>query len=122
MSVTKTACAKIYLALTAVALACGCSAAQVTAPVVSDDQACERVMSILAANKSYRAEQMAGCDGGKDDTNPGYYLLRVNGYCRDPEGCGSVLLGWYAVDGATGAVHDMDVGEWQIGPRIDKNN
>jgi hypothetical protein len=79
-------------------------------------------MFVLAQNNTYRAEQMTGCDGGTDENNPGYYVLRVNGFCRDPQGCGSVLLGWYAVEAATGAVHDMDVGEWQIGQRIDRKS
>lgn len=78
-------------------------------------------MSVLAANKTYRAKQMAGCDGGASDEFPGFYILRVNGICRDPQGCGSVLMGWYAVEAATGAVYDMDVGEWRIGQRIDRN-
>ncbi|WP_285709618.1 hypothetical protein [Erythrobacter oryzae] len=78
-------------------------------------------MAVLAANKTYRAEQMASCDGGKDDNNPGYYVLRVNAYCREPQGCGSVLLGWYAVEEATGAVHEIVAADWQIGPRIDRD-
>jgi hypothetical protein len=76
-------------------------------------------MSVLAANKTYRADQLAGCDGGRDENNPGYYVLRVNGVCRDPQGCGSVLMGWYAVGAATGAVYEWEVAEWQLGPRID---
>ena len=122
MSVTRTFHTNIIVALLAVALSAGCAAMERPKPVTSDDQACERVMSTLATTKTYRAEQMAGCDGGKNDKNPGYYLLRVNAYCRDPQGCGSVLLGWYAVDEKTGAVHDLDVGEWQIGARIDRKD
>lgn len=117
--IIKTAYAKINLALVAAMSFGGCAAADVLDVVASDDQACERIMAVLAQNKTYRAEQMAGCDGGKDDNNPGYYLLRVNGYCRDPQGCGSVLLGWYAIDEKTGAVFEMDFAEWQIGQRID---
>jgi hypothetical protein len=97
----------------------GCAHAKAPQAVASDDQACERVMSVLVANTTYRAEQLAGCDGGRDENNPGYYVLRVNGVCRDPQGCGSVLMGWYAVEATTGAVHDWDVAEWQLGPRID---
>jgi len=77
-------------------------------------------MSVLAANKVYHAEQMANCGGRDSEDLPGFYVLRVNGFCRDPQGCGSVLLGWYAVEAATGAVHDWDAAEWQIGPRIDR--
>ncbi|MBA4045619.1 MAG: hypothetical protein C0471_14540 [Erythrobacter sp.] len=122
MSVTRTFHANIVVALLAVALSAGCAAVERPKPVTSDDQACERVMSVLAANKTYRADQMAGCDGGKDDNKPGFYVLRVNAHCREPQGCGSVLLGWYAVETSTGAVYDMDVAEWTVGPRIDRNN
>ncbi|QDH34743.1 hypothetical protein E2E27_10665 [Porphyrobacter sp. YT40] len=117
----KVAYAKINLALAGAAVLASCAAAEAAGPVTSEDQACNRVMAVLAANKTYRAEQMASCDGGEDDNNPGYYVLRVNAYCRDPQGCGSVLLGWYAVEAATGAVHDMDAAEWSVGQRIDRN-
>ncbi|WP_073974011.1 hypothetical protein [Erythrobacter donghaensis] len=118
--VTETAYAKINLALLVAASLVGCAPVDAPKAVSSDGEACERVMSVLAANKTYRADQMAGCDGGKDDNKPGFYVLRVNADCRDPQGCGSVLLGWYAVEGATGAVHEMDVAEWTVGPRIDR--
>ena len=117
----ETAYAKINLALLAVSLLAGCAHAKAPPNVTSEGQACERVKSVLAANKTYREEQMAGCDGGKDDNNPGYYVLRVNAYCREPQGCGSVLLGWYAVEAASGAVHEIDAADWQIGQRIDRD-
>lgn len=120
MPVTETAFAKINLALAAAIWLAACAPMEETTLVTSDDDACERVMAVLAANKTYRAEQMASCDGGKDDNNPGYYVLRVNGHCRDPQGCGSVLLGWYGVEASTGAVYDWDVGDWRRGPRIDR--
>jgi hypothetical protein len=122
MTITETAYAKINLALLVAALLVGCAPVDAPKAVLSGEKACERVMSVLAANKTYRAEQMAGCDGGKDDNKPGYYVLRVNGSCHEPEGCGSVLLGWYAVEEKTGAVHEIEVSEWQIGRRIDREN
>ncbi len=114
----ETSYAKINLALLPAAFLAGCAPVDTPTPVASDDQACERVMAVLVANKTYRAEQLAGCDGGKDDDNPGYYVLRVNGYCRDSLGCGSVLLGWYAVEASTVAIHEWDVAKWRLGPRI----
>lgn len=117
--IIKTAYIKISLALVAAMSFGGCAAADVLDVVASDDQACERVMAVLAQNNTYRADQLADCDGGRDENNPGYHLLRVNGYCRDPQGCGSVLLGWYAVEASTAAVHDWDVAEWQLGAKID---
>lgn len=120
MTLTESASAKINFALLAAASFVSCAPVAAPTAVSSEDQACARVMSVLAANKTYRAEQMASCDGGEDDNNPGYYFLRVNAYCREPQGCGSVLLGWYAVEASTGAVHDIDVAEWTVGPRIDR--
>jgi hypothetical protein len=117
----ETAYAKINFALLVAASLVGCAPVDAPTAVSSDDQACERVMAVLAQNKTYRADQIASCDGGKDENNPGLYVLRVNAYCRDPQGCGSVLLGWYAVEASTGAVHDMNVADWQIGKRIDRS-
>lgn len=122
MKTTKATFAKINIALGAALSLAACAPAEAPRLVASDDQACERVMSVLAGNTTCTADQMASCEGGKDENNPGFYVLRVNANCREPHGCGSVLLGWYAVDAATGAVHDWDVGEWQIGLRIDRNN
>jgi hypothetical protein len=120
MTLTETAYAKLNLALLAVTLCAGCAPAEELQSVTSDDQACERIMSVLAENRTYRAEQMASCERGTDENNPGFYVLRVNAHCREPQGCGSVLLGWYAVDEKTGAVHDIDAAEWTIGKRIDR--
>jgi hypothetical protein len=114
--------AKINLALLAAALFAGSASAEEPQPVTSDDQACARVMAALAAKKAYRAGQMANCDVGKDGVYHGYYTLRLNGHCRDLQGCGSVLLGWYAVDEKTGAVFEMDLRSgWNLGPRIDRD-
>ena len=119
MAHTQTAHAIIKLALLAAVTSAGCGHAEEPLPVTSDDQACERLMAVLVENNTYRAEQLAGCDGGRDDQNPNFYVLRVNGICGDTQGCGSVLMGWYAVEASTGAVHKWDVAEWQLGARID---
>ncbi|NBB25301.1 hypothetical protein GVM20_09210 [Porphyrobacter sp. SLTP] len=119
MAHTQTAQAIIKLALLATVTSAGYASAEEPLPMTSDDQACERVMSVLVANRTFHADQLAGCDGGRDDQNPGFYVLRVNGICGDPQGCGTVLMGWYAVEASTGAVHKWDVAEWQLGARID---
>jgi hypothetical protein len=32
--------------------------------------------------------------------------------------CGSTLIGWYAVEKASGRVFEWHVGEWKLGPPI----
>lgn len=84
--------------------------------ISSLDEACEATTQALVENGYFSASQIAGCDGGKDSGQPGFYLLRVNAYCHQ-EICGSVLLGWYGVDEVTGQVHDWDYDEWTpVGP------
>ena len=117
---TTTGYAKINLALFAAAMFGGCAQSVAPLPIASADQACERTMAVLVANRSYPADQMVGCDGGTTDENAGHYVLRVNGVCNDPQGCGSVLMGWYAVEASTGVVYDWDVAELEIGKRIDR--
>ena len=120
MKAIETAYAKINFALFAVAMLGGCTQTAVSSPITSDDEACARTMAVLAANGTYKSERMAGCWGGKTNESSRLYVLRVNGVCRDPQGCGSVLMGWYAVDAATGAVYDWDVNEEQPVHRIDR--
>jgi len=65
LPVTRTPRFSIVLALLAATLSAGWAASEGPKSVVSDAEACERVMSVLAANKVYHAEQMANC-GGRD--------------------------------------------------------
>ncbi len=113
------ALARITQALVAVAFLAGCVPIAQPVTAASDDDACQRTIAALVASKRFAAEELVDCEGGASDERPGYYVLRVNGVCRDPQGCGSVLMGWYAVEAATGAVYDWDVNEWQLGQRID---
>lgn len=121
MPVTETPFAKINLALLATAVLASCAAADASGPVTSDDQACQRVMEVLVANKVYRPEQMQNCEIGLDENNPGYYFGRVNAYCREPI-CGSVLLGWYAVEAKTGTVHQWNYSDWAVGEPFAKQS
>ena len=85
----------------------------------ADVEACNAVQTTLAAAKRYSAAEMAGCDGIIDDQNPdGFRVLRVNGYCEQ-DVCGSVLLGWYALQLATGRVFEVsDLSEIAIGSEV----
>jgi hypothetical protein len=120
MILTDTAYVKLNLALFAAVLLGGCAQSDGALPISSADQACERVMTALVASRGYPADQMVGCDGVESDENSGLYILRLNGACHDSQGCGSVLMGWFAVEASNGAVHVWNVAEWQHGPRIDR--
>ncbi|VVT05008.1 hypothetical protein ERY430_41175 [Erythrobacter sp. EC-HK427] len=68
------------------------------------------------ANGTYRDEQIYGCElGPREGTD--LHTGRLNAHCRE-EICGSVLLGWYAVDLEAGRVYDWDYEEWQPGEEI----
>ena len=85
----------------------------------ADLVACNAVQTTLAAAKRYSEAEMAGCDGIVDNQNPdGFRVLRVNGYCEQ-DVCGSVLLGWYALQLATGRVFEIsDLSELAIGSEV----
>ncbi len=88
--------------------------------VASVDDACELVTEAVVARGDYPLSEIEGCDGDLgegSDTFADYYVLRLNAYCRE-EICGSVLLGWYAVDQKTGQVYDIDVAEWALGDEV----
>src|SRR5687768_3787327 len=70
--------------------------------VSSGNEVCELITAAVVARGEYRAPQVAGCDGGSEKPG-GYIVTRLNAHCREPV-CGSVLLGWYAVQQDTGHV------------------
>ena len=45
--------------------------------------------------------------------------LRSNRKC---DGVCSTLMGWFAVDRRTGAIHSFDMAEFEIGPPVDSAN
>lgn len=65
----------------------------------------------------YPEARIAGCEGGESEDIPGLIVLRLNAVCRQ-ELCGSVLMGWYAVDVETMRVWEWDVEAWQLGEEI----
>ena len=110
------ACVVAILAMTASA----CAVKQAEGSVSSSDEACELVAKAVIARGDYRAEQIAGCNGDlqdDDDSRAGYYILRLNAHCRE-DICGSVLLGWYAIEQSTGRVYEWDVAEWRLGEEV----
>ncbi|HZG34176.1 MAG TPA: hypothetical protein VEZ59_12930, partial [Sphingopyxis sp.] len=71
------------------------------------------------AYRDFQAKDIAGCDGIIDSSNPpGFRILRVNGYCQE-EICGSVLMGWFAVEEETGRIFEVaDVVDWKLGSEV----
>lgn len=86
--------------------------------IASDDRVCELVKRAVAKRGDYREAQIAGCDrSAPNEDFKGYAVVRLNAYCRE-EICGSVLLGWYAVQLGSGRVFEWNVADWQLGPEI----
>jgi hypothetical protein len=87
--------------------------------VAADAKACNLIKAALVARGDFKATDIAGCDGIIDSANPpGFRVTRVNGYCHE-EICGSVLLGWFAVEEDTGRVFEIaDVGDWKLGSEV----
>lgn len=86
---------------------------------IADARACDAIKAALVASKRFESRTIAGCDGVVNSENPsGFRIARVNGFCRE-EVCGSVLLGWYAVEERSGSVFEVaDVGDWTLGPQV----
>ena len=85
----------------------------------ADERACEAIKTAVVARGDYEMSRIAGCDGIVDDDNPdGYRVVRMNGFCRE-ELCGSVLMGWFALEEETGRVFEIDdVGNWTLGEEV----
>jgi len=84
----------------------------------SGNEVCKLVKSAVVAQGQYRETQIAGCDGTVQNEYPeGYTVVRLNGFCRE-QVCGSVLLGWYAVQQTSGRVFQWNVADWALGPEI----
>jgi hypothetical protein len=59
---------------------------------------------------------VAFCDDIPEDFSPdGYYVTGLRAYCHEPLGCGSTLMGWFAVRKSDGGVFEYDVAESTVG-------
>jgi hypothetical protein len=91
------------------------------ASVSSDDEMCELAKDAVSAEGLYDKTIMAGCDGGVSEEMSDYYILRLNSHCQE-DVCGSVLLGWYAVEKDTGRVFVWNVADWSLGDEVTTSN
>ncbi|WP_156878177.1 hypothetical protein [Sphingopyxis sp. QXT-31] len=92
--------------------------AEASFDISADAKACDLLKASLVANRDFEEKNIAGCDGVVDSFNPpGFRIARVNGYCHE-EICGSVLMGWFAVEEDTGRVFEWNVADEELGPEI----
>ena len=104
--------AAIWLSLTS------CASAKL---VTSDQAACSAATARGTAERRLPADHVAVCDHVHSTETPvGYYVLALRAYCRQEEGCGSTNMGWFAVQGSTGAVFEWDAAEGKLGRRLDQ--
>jgi hypothetical protein len=91
-----------------------------TPPValVSAEAACALATARVTAARGLPRGHVASCDPVRADDNPvGHHVLGLRAVCNQ-DLCGSTLMGWFAVEKATGAVFEWDVAEWQPGPEV----
>lgn len=99
----------------------GCNVASPDLPApavpVTADKVCSKIRAAVIGRGDYPASQVAGCFEVTEQDPPGFYVTRLNAVCQQ-EVCGSVLLGWYAVEADTGRVFEWDIVTLEIGPEI----
>ena len=94
-----------------------CSPQATPEPAISEREACERARAAVARRDAYEKSAIAGCDYSVADNMPNLHVLRLNAFCHE-ELCGSVLLGWFAVDKDSGQVFEWNVADWTLGEEL----
>lgn len=88
-------------------------------PVAGAEAACALATARVTAEWGLPVSHVAMCDHSTEENGrPGYYIMALRAHCRE-ELCGSTLMGWYAVQKATGEVFEVDVTDWSLGRRVD---
>lgn len=96
-------------------LTSGCATPE---PVASAEAACDVATAGVTAERGLPASHVAVCEGIPEEDSPaGYYVMALRAHCRE-ELCGSTLMGWFAVEKATGEVFEVDVNDWEVGRAI----
>jgi hypothetical protein len=93
----------------------------VAAPATTEEAACGLTKARVAARGHFPVSAIAFCDVTVSDSRPkGYYILGLHGKRDDCGGdvCGSTLMGWFAVQKATGQVFEWDMVEDKLGPPV----
>ena len=84
------------------------------AQVTTEKAACERTKARVAERGHFPVSVIAFCDVIIPEAQPrGFYVLGLHGKRDDCGGdvCGSTLMGWFAVQRATGEVFEWDINE-----------
>lgn len=85
-------------------------------PVNSAQAACAVATSRVTALRHQPASHVAFCDDIPETSSPvGYYLTGLRAHCREERGCGSTLMGWFAIRKSDGKVFEYDVAESEVG-------
>jgi hypothetical protein len=87
------------------------SAPAVAATVTTEKAACHVAKARVAVRGHFPVSAIAFCDFIVSDAQPkGFYVLGLHGKRDDCGGevCGSTLMGWFAVQKATGRVFEWD--------------
>lgn len=108
--------AKLLVAMSLSLSLASCASTQ----LVNDEQAaCSVATTRVTAERRLPADHVAFCDHTQSlDVPPGYHVLALRGHCREPEGCGSTNMGWFAVHKQNGQVFEWDVAESKLGRRV----
>lgn len=89
--------------------------------VTTEKTACDLTKARVAARGHFPKSAIAFCDVIVPEAQPkGFYVLGLHGKrddCGD-EVCGSTLMGWFAVQKATGQVFEWDINEDRPGKRV----
>ena len=91
------------------------------AKVNTEEAACDLTKARVAARDHYPVSAIAFCDFLVARAQPkGFYVLGLHGKRDDCGGdvCGSTLVGWFAVQEATGQVFEWDMVEDKIGAPV----
>ena len=97
----------------------GAGAAPVqAAPVSTEEAACAVAKAAVSAQRRFPVSRIRLCDTIDPVHSPrGFYVLGLHGWCRE-EICGSTLMGWFAVQKATGRLFEWNVAENKLGPPV----
>lgn len=91
------------------------------ATVTTEKAACDLTKARVAERDHFPVSAIAFCDSIVPEAQPkGFYALGLHGQLDDCGGdvCGSTLMGWFAVQKATGQVFEWDVVEDRLGQRV----
>ncbi|MBU2167546.1 MAG: hypothetical protein KKF88_06895 [Alphaproteobacteria bacterium] len=108
---------ELVLLVTLSSLSAGCAGTPRVA-VATAEAACTVATARVTAERNLPTAHVALCDPVSEADSPdGYYVLGLRAHCRE-ELCGSTLMGWFAVEAASGAVFEWNVAEGQVGAEV----